>query len=261
MQQGMQVQLPQMTKFNAYLIAVSAAIFLLDSILVQAAGVSLSRFLGLSWQGVSSGLIYQFVSYPFAPSAFFQVLFSGLIIWFLGCELQRIWGLTQYVFLLSISAFIGGLLYIAVSLMFAPAVAAIPLAGLAGVSASLCLLYALFYPERQFIFMFLFPMKAKYFCALLIGIILYQGIFTPGAAQAWGHLGAMIGAYLGYRLLMKAAFVQWLNSFVGRFSGRPLYSSSRGQERWSRTSKQGRGHLKIVKDEQDPDEKPPRYWQ
>lgn len=268
MHSGASVQLPQMTKTNAIIIAVSAGIFLLDSILVQLAGFSLRQVFGLSLLGMSQGLLFQILTHPFAPSSFFQVLFSGLILWFLGCELERQWGRGYYLFMIVTSFVIGGLAYLFVSgfIFWGTAMTGVPLAGLAGVSSGLCLVYAILYPDRQFVFMFLFPMKAKYFCMLLVAITLYQGVFSPGGVLAWGHLGTMGGAFVALRLLGVVSVRQRLGRLFAQmgmmsesFSSRS--SGTQGQRRRRRNAE--RSNLKIVRDEKedDDDKRPPKYWQ
>lgn len=259
--QGTTVHLPQMTKANAIIIGISAGLFILDSLFRQSVGFSTLPIIGLSWSGITSGLITQLITYPFAPSSFIQVLFSGLILWFLGCELERQWGVVRYLFVLSVATLIGGLIYLSfAAIFFSGPMAAISLAGLAGISSGLCLIYAILYPDRQFVFMFLFPMKAKYFCMLLIGITLYQGIFSPAGVLAWGHLGVMFGAFIGLRLLVSPFASQFLAKLEYRFSRSSGGGSSFGGSQRNRRST--RTHLKIVRDESDDDDKkPPKYWQ
>lgn len=258
------VQLPQMTKTNAIIISLSAAIFILDSTLKQLGGFSLNPLLGLSLGGMLQGFVFQLLSYPFAPSSFFQVLFSGLILWFLGCELERQWGRAPYLFMIFMSSLIGGVIYLIIGSIFfsSQAVSILTLSGLAGVSSGLCLIYAILYPDRQFVFMFLFPMKAKYFCLLLIGITLYQGVFSPGGVLAWGHLGVMLGAYISFRLLLlqpvKIYLARVASSFETLFN---QASKGGGFSAPGRASKR-KGNLRIVKNNEDDDEtRPPKYWQ
>lgn len=250
-----------MTKTNTWLIGISVATFLLDSVLGQLAGVSLTRWFGLSVLGFMNGLIYQILSYPLAPGGLMQVLFSGLIIWFLGNDLENLWGRASYLFILITASLIGGLIFLTFGLfIFSGPLAGVPLAGLAGISSTLCILYAILYPDRQFNFMLIFPMKAKYFCLLLIAITLYQGIFTPGGILAWGHLGVMFGGFIAFRMLMKPDVRGFLNFLSYKFSGQEKQKNQFAE-------RIRKSNLRIIKgekdsrDDDDDNQRPPKYWQ
>ena len=81
-----------------------------------------------------------------------------------------------------------------------------------------------------------FPVKAKWFCLILIGMLTYQGIFTPGAAGAWGHLGAMASGF----------------GFMFFASRNSLSLPSFGQKKRPKS----KANLRIVKDD---DEEGPKH--
>jgi membrane associated rhomboid family serine protease len=189
---------PSMSRFNKGLLIAVGVMFILHSIL-SSTGVtsSLPAILGLSSTGVFSGLIFQIVTYPFINVSLMGLLFEALLIWFLGSELESRWGTKTYIQFFAASVIGAAIIYLILSAtVFSSFAAAVPLIGLAGFGHALCLAYAIIYPDRQFLFMFIFPMKAKWFCALMVGILLYSGIFSQGSKSAWGHLAAMLVGYL-----------------------------------------------------------------
>ena len=96
------------------------------------------------------------------------------------------------------------------------------------------------------------PVKAKYFCMILAGISVYQGLLASGGATALAQLGAM---GLGY-LFIGFSNQMWFMSLLHKVFSFKKNSSTSPKNTFKKAKK---SHLKIVKD--DKDEKPPRYWQ
>jgi membrane associated rhomboid family serine protease len=239
-----QMHVPPLSFVNKVLISVMVGAFVLSSIL-QTQGISLTMWLGLSLDGLSKGLIYQLVTFPLIEHGLFSVLFSGLILWFIGSELESSWGMRRYIyFLLSCLGF-GALFFILVATSFS--IYAAPLSGMSGVASGLCIAYAVLYPDRIFTFMLLFPMRARYFCLILAALSLYNGFFSPAKAGAWGQIGMMLGAFL---------WVAWQTGLLSQ-------SLAKAKKRVPKSKASKKGHLRLVeKDTKNDDEDPPpRYWQ
>lgn len=243
--QGAQFQTPPMTKVNKIIIITMVSVFVLNTILSQAAGMSLIPILSLSVGGIKSGLIYQFITYPFIESGLMGVVFEGLLIWFIGSELEQKWGQKFYLKFLLVSIFTSGPIYFLISTVF-PAMGAHPLMGLTSFTYALLMAYAIIYSERQLTFMLIFPMKAKYFCMLLAAIQLYMGLTSGAGATSLSHLSAMGGAFV---------YLQYMSL---KARGVSLESIKRQRHKEKMKSK-----LSIVreepKDKADPQD--PKYWQ
>lgn len=237
-----QMHVPPLSPVNKVLIAVMVGAFVLSSIL-QTQGISLAYWLGLSLNGLSNGLIYQLVSFPLIEHNLFSVLFSGLIMWFIGSELEWSWGMRRYIYFLLSCLAAGALFFLTVAAGFS--VLSAPLSGMSGVASGLCIAYAVLYPDRIFTFMLLFPMRARYFCLILAALSLYNGFFSPARAGAWGQIGMMLGAFL---------WVAWQIGLLKQTWGQFQKKSPR-----KRTAQNS--HLRLVKKDKDDDERPPRYWQ
>lgn len=232
--------LPYLSYLNKIFIIIHASYFLLSSVLKKAAGLSLDSFFGLSAVMALQGHIYEFITYPFVGRGLLEVIINCLMLWFIGSELEALWGRKRYLKFLLSSTLTAGFIYITISLFFFSdsIVYALPLAGFSGMVSALCVAYAILYPDRTFTFMLLFPMRAKYFCWILVGISLYSGIFTPAGAGAWGHLGAMFGGFV----------YMW-------YVSRPKNLKFKVKKKSS--------HLKLIKsgEEDDKEYHKPKYWQ
>jgi len=238
--QGRQFYMPPFTKVNKAIIISTVAVFILGSIWKV-----LPAYLGLSAGAFFNGHIYELLTYPFVSRGLLEVVFNCLLVWFIGCELENLWGTIRYVSFLATSYIGAGLIYLMVSVLFfsGSAVYSYPLMGLHGLCSALLLAYAILYPDRVFHFMLIIPVKAKWFCAILIGMELYSGVFSPSAALAWGHLGAMGCGYC----FMVVVSSQWWISRQAR---------SRSRVDVVRQKKVKNSHLTIVKDDDDDNDKP-----
>ncbi len=232
------IHLPVLTKVNKIIVITMVAVFLLGSILSQAAGINLTTLLGLSSGNILRGNLLSPVTYPFIGTGLMEVVFNGLLFWFIGSELEPLWGRKRYLAFMTVSGLGGALIFLLIQFFFM-GTSFISLTGMAGITSSLLIAYAILYPDRTFLFMLLFPVKAKYFCMLLIGMQLYLGIFSPAFVLSWGHLGAMGSGFL-YLLFVANA---------RNFKGMPPFKAKKKKK-----------HLKLVDDFDDKNENGPKYW-
>jgi membrane associated rhomboid family serine protease len=104
-----------------------------------------------------------------------------------------LWGRKKYLITLLVGTLGGGLTYMVFSAFF-PTIG--PLYGPSGLITLLMVSYAVLYPHALFSFMFLIPIKAKYFAMLIIGIELYMGFFSPSGISTLANLGGVAAGYL-----------------------------------------------------------------
>jgi len=226
------LHLPPLRGTNKLIIIILVGIFLLTSIL-SAAGVNLAHVFSLSGHTALKGHIYQFFTYPFYTHSLLEIIFHSMIFWFLGDELEQLWGKKKYITFLVSVFLITGFFYSIIE--FSSGVFA-PLSGVNGLVSSLCLAYAILFPDRIFSFMMLFPVKAKYFCMILIGMSVFNLFLSARKMEAMGHLMALGVAF---------ATMMWMSR------SKKLNAPA--------LKKKKANHLKLVKDEAD--EKTPKYWQ
>jgi membrane associated rhomboid family serine protease len=243
---GQQIYLPKLTLVNKVLIAISAILFIADFALAKSMGMGLTNLLGLSAQRVFSGHIYTLITYPFMSQSILEVILNCLMLWLMGSEFESNWGQKRYLSFIFTTIIGGAILYLGVvALFFSNSIVySFPLTGFAGVVGALCLAYAVIYPDRIFSFLMIIPVKAKYFCMILVIISLYQGIASPTGVGAWGQLGAIASAYL----------------FMIVISHRNFKTLSQKMTKMTqvRSVKKSKAKLSIVKDDNDV---PPKYWQ
>lgn len=244
-----QMYLPPLTKVNKYLIGILVVSFVLGAVFAKAFDLSLVNILGLDVASLKAGLIYKMVTYPFISTGLFNVVFTGLLFWFLGSDLESRWGAKRYIQYLLIATLVNAFAYSLFAIFMGGASLNYPFHGMAFLSSAMCVSYAVIYPDRVFQFFMIIPVKAKYFCLILAAMNVYQGFFTPGGAQAFGNIASMI---------FGAAFVFGMRGFG-------LYLRDQASTLKSKASKKApkkrKGHLRLVDDEEKPNPDEPRYWQ
>lgn len=235
---GMGLQTPRLTLVNKALIIGVATFFIVGSLMEKSSSLSLASFLGISAHGVLQGKFYQFFTYLFVGRGLLEVIFNALLLWFIGSELEGVWGRRRYLGFVFGTVLGAGVIHVAVCLTFYSGNALLrPMVGTAGLVDALLVAYAILFPNRIFQFMLIIPVKAKYFCMILIAMELYSGFFSVGITSAWGQLGAMGSGFLSMVLLSS-----------------PLLR--RGQKR--RSSSSHAKKLKLVKNDDHDDR--PKYW-
>lgn len=241
----MQFQAPRLSQTNKIILATSGVCFLIFSILKAIGAFSLVGLLGLSGKGLMSGMIFQLLTYPFVETQLMGFIFNSLLIWFIGSELESLWGSRLYSRFLGLTVVSVGLVYALVNILFfyGTQIFGSPLHGLSGINFALLIAYATLYPDRQLSLMLIFPMRARTFCWILVAIEAYMAIFSS-MSTSWAHLMAMGISYLliNYQHL---PFLKKLLNFT-----------------WSNKSaskKSAKKHLYVIKD--DDNQNPPKYWQ
>ena len=174
---------------------------------------------GLSPRAVlTEGRVWQLVTYLFvhSPSSLSHILFNMLALWMFGVDLERRWGtraFTKYYFLTGVGA---GISVIAVSLLPFAATRATyhdVTIGASGAIYGLLMAWALIYPSRRILFMFIFPLTARTY-VLLIGAIAFFSAFAAAGSGVsnLAHLGGLLFGWLylkGPTNLRLALSYQW----------------------------------------------------
>ncbi len=236
----MQFQAPKITPVNKVILIATVALFIFHSIMKAVGAFSVVSILGLSGSGVLSGMIFQFLTYPFVETQLMSALFNSLLIWFIGSEIETLWGKKVYLRFLALVVIGVGLFYFLVSVLFFNGTHMFEsnLHGLNGINFALLIAYATLYPDRQLSLMMIFPMRAQTFCWILAGIEAYMALFS-NITTSWAHLLAMGLSWLIIRFQRTSFLSTVLNKDFKR-------------------AKPKKGHLYVVKDD---DQKPPKYWQ
>lgn len=186
------------------LVLILQKFFLPEPYLFQWFGLTPERLLNGFW-------IWQPFTYMFLHSySVFHVVFNMLLIWWLGAELEGRWGSRFFLLYYLVCGIGAGLFYVLATTFYylvsnSFGLMTVPVIGASGAVFGLMLAYAILFGEREIYFMMIFPMKARYFVALLGGIEVVSLLSTGGqdGVANLAHLGGLIVGYLFLRFWGK----------------------------------------------------------
>lgn len=190
--------------------------------------------------------VWQLVTYMFLHSlSVTHILFNMLMLWFFGAELEQRWG-TRFFLIYYFSCGVGAsLLYCLCVWLYALATGSqtgliVPVIGASGAVFGLLLAQGIIFGERIVYFFMLFPMKTKYFVALM-GFVQLASMMTSGVSGGevayLAHLGGIASGFIC--LQVKAWFTR--------------------QDFKKKAKNKGR-NLRLVVDNEKKTDKTPKYW-
>lgn len=145
------------------------------------------------------GAVWQLVTWMFLhdPHGLTHILFNMLALWMFGTPVEQTWGtrrFLQYYFLCGVGS---GVCVVLVSALAGNSLQAT--IGASGAIYGLLLAYGMLFPDQEILFMFLFPIKARY-AVMIYGAIAFIGSLSVGGTVSnLAHLGGMIFGYLYIR--------------------------------------------------------------
>jgi membrane associated rhomboid family serine protease len=185
--------------------------------------------------------VWQLLTYAFLhdPSNLFHILWNMIFLWFVGRELEEIYGQRDFLAMYLTAAIIAGLCW---SILDLSQGGQARMVGASGAVAAALFIYVLYYPHREILLFFVLPVPMWLFAVIFFGQDLIglfqnlQGSTTAPIAFA-AHLS---GA--GYGFLYKKYDLRWSritsgwNWRVGRRSRLKIFSP---EPRSRRPSRQG----------------------
>ena len=140
---------------------------------------------------------WQIGTYAFLHGSFEHLFFNMLGLWMFGSELEQLWGRKRYLQFYGASVVAAALTQLVVNALLGHGA---PTIGASGGLFGLLLAFAMIFPNRIILLLFVIPMRAKWL-VLLYGLVeLYQGaaVLNTGVAH-FAHLGGMLGGVLTLR--------------------------------------------------------------
>ena len=150
---------------------------------------------------VGHGQLWRLATYMFVHSrmGFGHILFNMLSLWMFGVELERMWGtryFLKFYFFCGVCAALTTLVlsFIPVAI-FAPLYQSLTI-GASGAIFGALLAYALYFPCRPILLMFVFPVPARYFVMIMGGMSLLASLSAnSGGVAPTTHLGGLAAGY------------------------------------------------------------------
>lgn len=188
--------------------------FVIQSMLLFYGDFSVHRHLALSVEGISSGKLWQFITFQFLHSVPWpwHVLFNCLGIYFFGRRVEEALGAKKFLCVYIFSGIAGGLLQVLLTVLL-PRHADIPVVGASAGVCGLIAVYCSMHPMeelRTWIYFFPITVRARFFLIFLTCLSAY-GALVPFDNVAHGaHLGG---------ILLGLGYVRWKDFVDERFAG------------------------------------------
>ncbi len=252
MNRGQQVQMtvPPFTFAVKWIIISSVAIWFVFQVLFENfLALPFTQFFNLvPIQVLYEYKIWQIFTYVFLHSTkeISHILFNLLMLWFLGAELEMLWGRKRFFLFYILNGAAAAVIYISGVTIYSLITGAqvgliIPVVGASGALFAVMMAYAWHFGDRLMYFFMLFPMKAKYF-VMILGFIQVASMLTSGIGGGevahLAHLGGLISGFIAV----------WGPSYWNKINSQ------------AKNRKKGRSNLRLVVDNEKKESKDPKYW-
>jgi membrane associated rhomboid family serine protease len=180
-------QIPPATRT---LIAACVAVFVVQAFFRN---VPLGAF--ALWPLGNGFLPWQLVSYAFLHGSLAHIFFNMFALFMFGSELERLFGTRWFTVYFFVCVATAGITQLIVNAMLGTGA---PTVGASGGVFGLLLAFAMYFPHRKLMLIFLpIPLPAWFFVTLYGAIELYLGVTQTASGIAhFAHLGGMVGGYL-----------------------------------------------------------------
>jgi membrane associated rhomboid family serine protease len=234
-----------MTPAVKAILVANVAVFVLHFVLVAFANSEIiSAILGLTPRDVfTRGTLWQLVTYLFVHDAggFTHILFNMLALWMFGVDLEHRWGTRGFVRYYAMTGIGAGVATALVALLPYSATRGIYTAttiGASGAIYGLLLAWALLFPHRRILFMFIFPLPARVAALLMGGMSFLAAVSgrNGSVAEATHLAGLLVGwIYLSgptsLRLAFKYRLTKWrMDRMRKKFN---IHQGGRGRGDWN----------------------------
>ena len=226
-----------------WLLIANTAVFLIEFFLGRRLFLPLEL---VPVQVVKSFYIWQLVTYMFLHGGIWHILWNMLALWMFGVELEQTWGTDRFLrfyFLCGVGAgvFVVLMNYIIPSPLGDPGSHTF---GASGAIYGVLAASAALWPDRVILAFFFFPMKMKYFVAI-IGAITFLNSWNPDSGVSdFAHLsGLLIG-------LLYVKWPRWSKSGSGFH---PLAGLQSGYLTWKRNRARRKFQVYLSKQARDRD--------
>ncbi|TAE25470.1 MAG: rhomboid family intramembrane serine protease [Candidatus Kapaibacterium sp.] len=185
------------------LLITNVVIFIFQSIFLDllTVGGAPMRYYVMNWfalQPIESGhfMPWQLVTYQFMHGGVWHLLMNMFALWMFGSELESLWGSRRFTIFYVLAGIGAGLAQLAVGSLFGMGG---PTVGASGSIQGVMIAFGFMFPDRPILmFPIFFPIPAKIFVLVWIGIDLISGLTGNDGVAHFAHLG---GALTGYLLL------------------------------------------------------------
>lgn len=184
-----------------WLLIINTALFVVHFFVARSGLAAIFLALGLSPRELLTGFAFwQPFTYMFIHSAtsLSHILFNMLSLYMFGAPIEQAWGTRRFLRFYFVCGLGAAAFIVVLNLLFGSIDTRT--IGASGAVYGLLLAFGMLFPEQMVLFAFIFPMKAKYFVAIIGAIVFFSSIGDAGGGIShFAHLGGMVVAWLYIR--------------------------------------------------------------
>jgi membrane associated rhomboid family serine protease len=194
-----------MTQAVKTLIIANVVVFLVQNIVGGGSATSyptlIQHFSFIPSLAIFGLQVWRFVTYMFLHGDFWHIGFNMFALWMFGSQIEARWGARNFLIYYFVCGLGGAIVYGMFKLFGMEAFT--PMLGASAAVMGILLAYGMTFPNSIILFMFVIPMKAKYFVILLALIDLWS-IPGGGTVANLAHLGGMLAGFIFLKLTIPS---------------------------------------------------------
>jgi len=200
---------------TAILLIINVAVFVLENL---APRLIPSNYLGLSWDGLRHGYVWQLLTFQFLHASLLHLVLNSLGVFSFGFAVEQFLGRKRFLQLYLISGVLGGLVHVLGGLVWPSHFGVIvdsfgkfyvPMVGASAGLFGLIAAFALMFPERDLTVYLFFVLPVTVSAKVLLGVsigISILGVMIDKSNVAHGaHAGGILGGWLMLRFFARRA--------------------------------------------------------
>ena len=145
--------------------------------------------------------VWRFLTYMFLHGGLYHFGFNMFALWMFGSQIESRWGRRNFLVYYFVCG-LGGAIVYGVFKLFGMETF-IPMIGASAAIMGILLAYGMTYPNSIILFLFVIPMKAKYF-VILLALINLMSIPGGGSVAHLAHLGGMLAGFIFLRMTIPS---------------------------------------------------------
>ncbi len=188
----------RLTPVVKFLLIANFACFVIQQTADQFLGGNLLSYFGLVPAAVVLKFwFWQLFTFPFLHGDVMHLFLNLLMLVFIGGDLEALWGRHRFIKYYIFCSFCAGVLYLLLQIiLWGGSGIYTPMIGASASIYGLLLAYGILFGERVFLFMLLFPMKAKHFVWILALVEFMTTLYSGRAGlSSAAHLGGMAAGF------------------------------------------------------------------
>ncbi|MBI3535465.1 MAG: rhomboid family intramembrane serine protease, partial [Deltaproteobacteria bacterium] len=141
---------------------------------------------------------WQLFTYCFLHADVMHLVLNLMMLVFIGSDLEALWGAPRFLKFYFFCSSCAGIIYLFLQLIIWQETGLFtPMVGASGAIYGLLVAYGIIYGERVFLFMLLFPMKAKHFVWILVAVEFLTTLYSGrGGLASAAHLAGMAAGFV-----------------------------------------------------------------